>query len=154
VAVLKNDKISGVVKFSQNSPSGSVRVSGRLEGLSPGYHGFHVHQLGDTSDGCKSMKGHFNPGQLQHGAPGDTFRHVGDLGNIQADQQGVAIIDMEDPHLSLTGINNILGRGVVVHAGRDDMGKGGDEGSLKTGNAGGRVACAVIGLTEGEEPAV
>ena len=61
--------------------------------------------------------------QLQHGAPGDTFRHVGDLGNIQADQQGVAIIDMEDPHLSLTGINNILGRGVVVHAGRDDMGK-------------------------------
>ena len=48
---------------------------------------------------------------------------MGDLGNIQADQQGVAIIDMEDPHLSLTGINNILGRGVVIHAGMDDMGK-------------------------------
>ena len=46
---------------------------------------------------------------------------MGDLGNIQADQQGVAIIDMEDPHLSLTGINNILGRGVVIHAGMDDM---------------------------------
>ena len=61
--------------------------------------------------------------QLRHGGPGDAYRHVGDLGNIQADQQGVAIIDMEDPHLSLTGINNILGRGVVIHAGRDDMGK-------------------------------
>ena len=48
---------------------------------------------------------------------------MGDLGNIQADQQGVAIIDMEDPHLSLTGINNILGRGVVIHAGMDDPGK-------------------------------
>ena len=48
---------------------------------------------------------------------------MGDLGNIMADQQGVAIIDMEDPHLSLTGINNILGRGVVIHAGMDDLGK-------------------------------
>ena len=48
---------------------------------------------------------------------------MGDLGNIQADQHGVAIIDMEDRHLSLTGINNIIGRGVVIHAGRDDMGK-------------------------------
>ena len=48
---------------------------------------------------------------------------MGDLGNIQADQHGVAIIDMEDRHLSLTGINNIIGRGLVIHAGRDDMGK-------------------------------
>ena len=61
--------------------------------------------------------------QLSHGAPGDTYRHVGDLGNIKAGQDGVAIIDMEDKLLSLTGINNILARGVVIHAGMDDMGK-------------------------------
>ena len=48
---------------------------------------------------------------------------MGDLGNILADQEGVAIIDMEDPQLSLTGMHNILGRGVVIHAGMDDMGK-------------------------------
>ena len=61
--------------------------------------------------------------QLSHGAPGDTYRHVGDLGNIMADQDGVAIIDMEDNLLSLTGINSILARGLVIHAGVDDMGK-------------------------------
>merc|ERR1711981_302309 len=133
------------------SPSEAVVVRGRLEGLTPGYHGFHVHQLGDTQDGCKSMKGHFNPSQLHHGAPADTYRHVGDLGNIFADEEGTAVIDMEDEQLSLTGINNILGRGVVIHAGKDDMGKGGDDGSLKTGNAGGRLACAAIALSDGPQ---
>lgn len=151
VAVVNNDKVSGVIHFSQRSASGAVSVRGRLTGLSPGYHGFHVHQLGDTEHGCKSMKGHFNPAQLHHGAPGDTYRHVGDLGNIKADEEGVAVIDMEDSQLSLTGINNILGRGVVIHAGQDDMGKGGDSGSLATGNAGSRVGCAVIALSDGPQ---
>jgi len=151
VAVVRNAQISGVIHFSQNTPSGPVTVTGRVEGLTPGEHGFHIHQLGDTQAGCKSMKGHFNPLELSHGAPGDTYRHVGDLGNIRADQDGVAIIDMEDKLLSLTGINNILARGVVIHAGVDDMGKGGDDGSLKTGNAGGRVACAVIARSDGPQ---
>lgn len=151
VAVVKNDQMSGIIHFSQSTPSGPVTVRGKIEGLTPGQHGFHIHQMGDTSDGCKSMKGHFNPLQLSHGAPGDTYRHVGDLGNILADEKGVAVIDMEDKLLSLTGINNILARGVVIHAGMDDMGKGGDEGSLKTGNAGGRVACAVIARSEGPQ---
>ena len=117
----------------QSTPSGPVTVRGKIEGLTPGQHGFHIHQMGDTSDGCKSMKGHFNPLQLSHGAPGDTYRHVGDLGNILADEKGVAVIDMEDKLLSLTGINNILARGVVIHAGMDDMGK---------------VSCEVSGVDE------
>jgi len=70
---------------------------------------------------------------------------VGDLGNILAGEDGVAIIDVEDKQISLNGLNSIIGRGVVIHAGKDDLGKGGDSGSLATGNAGGRVACAVIG---------
>lgn len=133
-------------------PTGEVKVRGKIEGLSPGLHGFHIHQLGDMTNGCKSMKGHFNPLQVSHGAPDGESRHVGDLGNIEADMSGVASIDLVDTWLSLNGINSILGRGVVIHAGRDDLGLGGDDGSLKTGNAGGRVACAVIGLTE--SPAV
>merc|ERR1711874_529096 len=87
---------------------------------------------------------HFNPYQIRHGGPEDSYRHVGDLGNIIAGDDGVAVIDMEDSQVTLNGLNSVIGRGVVIHAGRDDMGKGGDEGSLKTGNAGGRVACAVI----------
>jgi len=149
VAVINSDKITGVVHFHQTGgPTSPVRLLGNITGLTPGHHGFHIHQLGDTSQGCKSMKGHFNPYQIRHGAPDDTYRHVGDLGNIFAGDNGVAMIDLEDSQISLNGLNSIIGRGVVIHAGKDDLGKGGDEGSQKTGNAGGRVACAVIGRAD------
>ena len=124
-------------------PTGEVKVRGKIEGLSPGLHGFHIHQLGDMTNGCKSMKGHFNPLQVKrntrflyldvctfevsHGAPDGESRHVGDLGNIEADMSGVASIDLVDTWLSLNGINSILGRGVVIHAGRDDLGLVSDE---------------------------
>eukprot|EP00092_Neocalanus_flemingeri_P000591 GFUD01000628.1.p1 GENE.GFUD01000628.1~~GFUD01000628.1.p1 ORF type:complete len:241 (-),score=63.39 GFUD01000628.1:249-971(-) len=149
VAVINLDNISGAVHFHQTGgPTSPVRLLGNITGLTPGHHGFHIHQLGDTSQGCKSMKGHFNPFQIRHGAPEDNYRHVGDLGNILAGEDGVAIIDVEDSQISLNGLNSVIGRGVVIHAGKDDLGKGGDEGSLKTGNAGGRVACAVIGRAD------
>jgi Cu-Zn family superoxide dismutase len=73
---------------------------------------------------------------------------VGDLGNIEADASGKAIINLSDEQVTLgEGKGNVVGRAVVVHAGVDDLGLGGDDGSLATGNAGGRVACGVIGLT-------
>jgi len=149
VAVVEGEKVKGVIHFYQlDGPTSPVRVIGNLTGLSPGPHGFHIHQLGDTTNGCKSMGGHFNPNQVTHGAPYDLHRHHGDLGNIQAGMDGVANIDMTDKHLSLNGIYSIVGRGVVVHQGEDDLGRGGDDGSKKTGNAGGRVACGVIGRSE------
>jgi len=77
-------------------------------------HGFHIHELGDLSNGCMSMGGHFNPGGHNHGAPQDGARHVGDLGNIQAGPDGVANIDIIDSVISLKGPNSILGRGLVV----------------------------------------
>jgi len=145
VAVIVGDGVKGVIRFHQTGdPTSPVELSGNITGLTPGSHGFHIHQLGDTSNGCASMAGHFNPLQLKHGAPTDSYRHVGDLGNIEAGNDGVAIIKIKDSQLSLNGLNSIIGRGVVVHAGRDDMGRGGDEGSLKTGNAGGRVGCGVV----------
>jgi len=146
VAVVNGEKVKGVVHFYQlGGPTSPVRVIGNLTGLSPGAHGFHIHQLGDTTGGCKSMGGHFNPNEVTHGAPYDAYRHSGDLGNIQAGLDGVAVIDLMDKHISLNGIYSIIGRGVVVHQGEDDLGRGGDDGSKKTGNAGGRVACGVIG---------
>lgn len=89
---------------------------------------------------------HFNPAGKDHGAPTDAVRHAGDLGNIIADENGVAKVDIEDKHLSLAGNLSILGRTVVVHADADDLGKGGHELSKTTGNAGGRLACGVIGI--------
>ena len=68
------------------------------------------------------------------------------MGNIFAGPDGVAYINIEDPRISLSGTTNVVGRGIVVHEKEDDLGRGGDEGSLKTGNAGGRLACGVIAL--------
>jgi len=84
--------------------------------------------------------------QKQHGGPSDTERHVGDLGNIAADPTGVATINVTDRLISLHGKHSIIGRALVVHSGPDDYGKGGTGDSLKTGNAGHRIACGVIGI--------
>ena len=124
----------------------AVKVTGQIDGLAPGQHGFHIHQFGDNTDGCTSAGPHFNPDGCDHGAPEDSkgSRHAGDLGNVIADESGKAAIDITDNFISLTGDNSILGRTVVVHADIDDLGKGGHELSLKTGNAGGRLACGII----------
>ncbi len=87
-----------------------------------------------------------NPHGKQHGAPTDTDRHVGDLGNFETDAQGNSKGNVQDSQIKLIGPESVLGRTVVVHAGTDDLGKGGHEQSKTTGNAGGRPACGVIGL--------
>ena len=53
--------------------------------------------------------------QMTHGGPGDEKRHVGDLGNIVANEDGVADINFTDPLVQLSGPNSILGRSFVVH---------------------------------------
>lgn len=121
---------------------------GKISGLAPGSHGFHVHEFGDSTNGCTSAGPHFNPGGKTHGAPTDDERHAGDLGNIEADASGVATVNISDPNISLQGPTNIVGRSVVVHADPDDMGKGGHELSKTTGNAGGRLACGVVGVSK------
>lgn len=83
--------------------------------------------------------------QLDHGAPKDEIRHVGDLGNVKADSTGLAKTIFSDTLISLVGSRSIIGRGVIVHQDIDDLGKGGNPDSLKTGNAGARAACGVIG---------
>ena len=90
---------------------------------------------------------HFNPKNATHGGPTASVRHVGDLGNVATDSSGAAKGTIEDTHVKLIGPESVIGRMVVVHAGEDDLGKGGNEESLKTGNAGGRAACGVIGIS-------
>ncbi|KDQ25586.1 Cu/Zn-Supperoxide-dismutase superfamily [Pleurotus ostreatus PC15] len=142
-----NSPVAGTVTFSQSIKNGPVTVSGTLNGLDPlSKRGFHIHQSGDLSGGCMSTGSHFNPTGKNHGSPNSEERHVGDLGNIDTDEKGTAKFVFEDSKISLNGAFSILGRAVVVHAGVDDLGKGGNSESLKTGNAGGRAACGVIGL--------
>ena len=143
--------VSGTIHFFSEA-SGGTRLKGVVSGLAPGKHGFHIHQLGDTTNGCLSTGPHFNPGGKSHGAPNDSERHAGDLGNITAGENGVANIEITDFQIPLGGPNSIVGRAVVCHELADDLGRGdssevGKQGktSKTTGNAGARLACGVIG---------
>ncbi|XP_046573046.1 superoxide dismutase [Cu-Zn]-like isoform X3 [Haliotis rubra] len=146
VCVLRGLGIMGTIFFSQRNADGPVTVTGTINRLPEGLHGFHVHEFGDYTDGCRSAGSHFNPFGKTHGSPEDENRHAGDLGNVVANADGVADINIDDRMISLTGVNSIIGRSIVVHAKPDDLGKGGNEESLKTGNAGVRLACCVIGI--------
>lgn len=150
VAVLRGDKnISGVVHFEQKAESDPTTITWEITGNSPNaLRGFHIHTFGDNTNGCTSAGPHFNPFGKDHGAPEDNTRHVGDLGNITTDSEGVAKGTKQDTLVKLLGEHSVVGRSVVVHDGTDDLGKGGHADSLKTGNAGGRPACGVIGLTD------
>lgn len=129
----------------EQCPDG-VRITGVISGLNPGLHGFHIHEKGDLRQGCDSAGPHFNPYMVSHGAPNDPLRHVGDLGNVEVGHDGIARIDGMDRYLTLVGVRGAVGRALVIHAKPDDLGRGGTEESKKTGSAGARLACGVIGF--------
>ncbi|XP_065833179.1 uncharacterized protein [Oscarella lobularis] len=137
--------ITGTVLFQQSSRGGPTLIRGIVKGLHPGNkHGFHIHQKSDNREGCKSYGGHYNPFHARHGGRLDVTRHVGDLGNTIANDAGIASFTMHDNWVQLIGTYSVLNRGVVVHARSDDEGRGDDEGSIATGNAGHRLACGAI----------
>jgi len=141
---------AGTIDFYQDS-NGHVTVNGSITGLTAGDHGFHIHVFGAYGGKCVDAGAHFNPDKKEHGSPNDTERHVGDLGNIHADSSGNALINIQDSLVSLNGRNSAVGRAVVVHLKPDDLGKGQGElrnDSKKTGNAGPRFACGIIGVVE------
>jgi superoxide dismutase, Cu-Zn family len=134
---LQGSKVSGTVRFTQKGSK--VNVAGEIFGLSPGQHGFHVHEAGDCSapDGA-SAKGHFNPGNKAHGALAGE-RHGGDLGNVVADASGMANLNVDVDGITLTtGPSGIITRSVIVHAGPDDLK------SQPSGNSGKPIACGII----------
>ena len=140
------NKAKGEVRFFQEGDG--VKVVAKLEGLNPGQkHAFHIHQNGDCSaPDAMSAAGHYNPEGHQHGLPDSDMRHAGDLGNVQADNDGKANYEISVKNISIAGMKNpIIGRGVIVHAKPDD-------GSQPVGNAGGRIACGVIGVTAPPPP--
>lgn len=135
----RGNSTSGEVRFVQRGDR--VLVSGEVRGLKPGAeHGFHVHEKGDCSSGDgMSAGGHFNPGGHPHGAHGRGMHHAGDLPSLKADAQGVARFSFESSTISVgRGSTDIVGRGLIVHRDPDDYT------TQPTGNAGPRLACAVI----------
>ena len=141
-------KLKGFVLFEEKQDY--ITVSGIVEGLHKNsLHAIHIHEYGDLTDGCDSACAHFNPFNKNHGGREDKDRHVGDLGNIKTDNNGVARFKFADRLISLKhNKRNILGRSVIIHRDPDDLGKGGHDDSLTTGHAGKRLDCAVIGIAK------
>ncbi len=140
IAVLEplgDSGVRGQVVFTEADDG--VHVQADVSGLKPGKHGFHIHQWGDCSsaDG-KSAGGHFNPAGVDHAGPLSETAHAGDLGNIEASEEGHGSVEHHSKRISIGGENDILGRGVIIHAKEDDLT------SQPTGAAGGRLACGVI----------
>jgi Cu-Zn family superoxide dismutase len=144
VAVLhptKGNSVSGVVTFTKTGAG--VKVVAHIEGLTPGVHAFHIHEFGDcSSPDATSAGAHFNPTGMPHAGPDSEKRHMGDLGNVTADENGVANYERVDMHLAFDGPHSIIGRSVIVHEKADDFT------TQPTGGAGGRVACGVIGIAK------
>jgi Cu-Zn family superoxide dismutase len=134
-----DNKVSGTVTFTPAADG--VRVHAEITGLTPGKHGFHVHEFGDCSAADASSAGaHFNPTNQPHAGPDAAARHEGDMGNVEADGSGNAKLDYVDHQISLTNdAKPVIGRSVVVHTKPDDLK------TQPTGDSGARVACGVIG---------
>ena len=131
-------QVSGTVKFTQ--VLSRVRVDAQLAALTPGAHGFHIHENGDCSaPDAMSAGGHFNPDGKKHGGPDAAIHHSGDFGNLTADQYGKAALTVWLEGISVsTGKDGVIGRAIVVHADPDDLK------TDPTGNSGSRVGCGVI----------
>ena len=147
VAVLHpsaGSKVSGTVTFTEEADG--VQVSAAITGLTPGNHGFHVHEFGDCSAADASSAGaHFNPTHKPHAGPDAPERHVGDMGNVQADASGKATLKYVDHQISLTNDErSVIGRSVVVHEKADDLK------SQPSGDSGARIACGVIGRAKSQ----
>ena len=126
---------SGTVQFTQ--VAGGVHMVGTFKGLTPGLHGFHVHEKGSCDSLGNAAGGHFNPLALDHGIPDSVNHHMGDLGNLTVGTDSSASVDRVVGYLTLEGANSIVGHALVVHALMDN-------GSQPLGAAGARISCAVI----------
>tara|TARA_Y100000816_G_scaffold291175_1_gene281742 strand:+ start:8403 stop:10214 length:1812 start_codon:yes stop_codon:yes gene_type:complete len=139
-------KIDGKITIEE-LPSKGLKLNYNISGLTPGKHGFHIHEFGDLNNKCMNCGSHFNPFKKNHCK---TLKncHLGDLGNVVANKNGIAKGSKFTPYLCLKKNKkcNVINRSIIVHDKKDDLGKGKNEESKKTGNAGKRLACGIIKL--------
>ena len=138
LAPTAGNTVAGTVTFTQKGDK--VAVDAKISGLTPGGHGFHIHEKGDCSaPDATSAGGHFNPAGKPHGAPGSPDHHAGDMPMLQADANGHATLTADLSGASIgSGAGDIVGKSVIVHKDADDYK------TQPTGNSGARVACGVI----------
>ncbi|XP_056264740.1 extracellular superoxide dismutase [Cu-Zn]-like [Pseudoliparis swirei] len=139
-------KMYGQVLLKQDYPHGKLNVLLQFNGFptegDPELRALHIHQYGDLSQGCDSTGGHYNPHGENHP------NHPGDLGNFEPHEG--KIHTMIESEATLFTELSVIGRAMVVHEKMDDLGRGGDGGSLLHGNAGRRLGCCIIGISPPE----
>jgi superoxide dismutase, Cu-Zn family len=147
--ILPNERgIKGEIYFEQIGEK--TMIKGKITNLKMGLHGIHIHTEGKNvltcgnRACCDALGGHFNPFGQEHGYPDSKVRHVGDLGNIYADQYQTANINIVDKWIKLVGEYSVIGKSIVIHADPDDGGYGGHHDSKTTGHSGERIACGII----------
>ena len=125
----------GHVHFHQVGDN--INLAYEIKGLAPkSMHGMHLHEKGDCSAAdASSAGGHFNPDKHTHGGLHSGEHHAGDLGNIVANEQGIARGEIT---LEKTKVSTLSGLSVVIHEKQDD------EKSQPAGNSGPRIACGVV----------
>jgi Cu-Zn family superoxide dismutase len=133
--------VHGLIVFE--AVEGGIQVTADVTGLTPGKHGFHIHEYGDCcTEDFKSAGSHLMAKGEMHAGPHDPNRHIGDMGNLVADDKGNAHLTLVDDKLSFSGPNSIIGRAVIIHDGEDDLK------TQPTGSAGSRAACGTIGISK------
>ncbi|MCH1430072.1 MAG: superoxide dismutase family protein [Chlamydiales bacterium] len=139
----EDDSLSGVAYFEESR--GGLKITVKVWNVSPGKHGLHIHEFGDTSNEGKAAGGHYNPERAPHGyAPDHNFfvAHPGDLGNIEVNEEGIGELEVFVPKLKLTkGKYTVSGRSIILHEKEDDF-------SQPTGNAGSRIGAGTIFLVD------
>jgi superoxide dismutase, Cu-Zn family len=136
-----SSKVAGMVVFVKADKG--VKITVDVTGLTPGKHGFHIHEFGDCSAADYTSAGpHFMMAGESHGAPDASMSHNGDMGNLEADATGKAHLELTDPNVSFSGATSIIGRAIVIHDKEDDLK------TQPTGNSGARIACATIGIAK------
>lgn len=145
---VKNNKVNGIVNFKEKKDK--LIIEYNIKNLSDGEHGFHIHKCGDITKGCSSGCEHFNPSGNNHGSLTGKDSHAGDLGNILS-KDGISKGKIETDKISIKpeSKNSIIGRMIIVHEDKDDLGEGNDDESKNTGNAGKRLACGIVGIKSG-----
>lgn len=148
ICILQGKKASGTAYFIQDN-EGYTTITVKMSGFKPNsLHGFHIHNYGDMTNGCESMGSHYNPKNKSHGGLTGSNRHIGDLGNLVADSKGKVNMVIGSKSIKLKGKYSVVGRGLVVHQDKDDLGKGNYPDSKTTGHSGARIACGIIALME------
>ena len=132
----------GVVAFKESR--GTVDVSATVWEVAPGFHGLHVHTVGECVPPFTSAGGHYNPTGASHGD------HAGDMPSLLVNADGTAELEFETDRFSVSELFDADGSAVIVHAGRDNFANiparygGPDSETLDTGDAGSRAACGVV----------